>query len=342
MSSFIEAEEFIRLSSHIPIVDVRSPIEFAKGHITKAINIPLFSDEQRVVVGIKYKQEGQQAAIITGLELIGSSFADKCKEALKIAKNKELLIHCWKGGLRSESMAWLFETIGIKTYILKGGYKSYKSYIRKSWETPFKVIVLGGYTGSGKTEILHALQRKNQQIIDLEKLAHHKGSAFGALGQEEQPTNEQFENDLYDVWSLTNHHQYLWLEDESQSIGRVRLPDLFFETMNNAPLIRIQLSHEIRIHRLVNEYACFNKEQLSLVINKISKKIGSLLAKNMIETLYKEDFAIVASLLLEYYDNTYEYSISKRKNKQFQCVTLPNDNADGNALLMMESIKNIG
>jgi len=335
----IQPGEFLDLAKKLPVIDVRAPLEYNAGHIPGAINIPLFTDEQRAIVGTTYKREGSKAAIISGLKLAGPDFAEKAKQAMKIATNGEILMHCWRGGMRSESMAWLFELVGIKVSLLEGGYKAYRTFIRKSWEQPLKAVILGGLTGSGKTEVIHEIRNRGHQVIDLEGIANHKGSAFGALGQPEQPTNEQFENDLYKAFSEINRKEIVWLEDESKSIGKVRLPDRLYEAMNECAQFRLDLPLEIRIKRIVKEYAYFDKEQLSEIINRISKKYGPNKVKTTIDLLQQENFNAVAEMLLEYYDHTYSHATSRRKCKEIYIINADSDVSGENAEKILESFK---
>ena len=187
MSKVIQAQEFLKLSAKYPIIDVRSPAEYDNAHIPGALSLPLFSNDERAAVGTIYKQCGKVKAVSKGLEIAGPKLSSFAKFALSL-KTDHLLIHCWRGGMRSSSMAWLIETLGIKCTLLEGGYKSYRSHIRAELAKPFKIALLGGYTGSGKTELLQHLHNNNQQIIDLEAIAKHKGSAFGAIGQPQQPS----------------------------------------------------------------------------------------------------------------------------------------------------------
>jgi tRNA 2-selenouridine synthase len=189
--------EFLKLAEEIPVTDVRSPKEYEEGHIPGAINIPLFDDEERARVGTKYKKEGRIAAIMEGLDLSGPRMTEKLRKALQTAKNGKLLVHCWRGGMRSEAMAWLFSLSGIQTTVLEGGYKSYRHLVLDTLAAEREMIILGGMTGSSKTHILRHLKQQGRQVVDLESLANHKGSAFGALGQLPQPSTEQFANDLY-------------------------------------------------------------------------------------------------------------------------------------------------
>ena len=183
MANKIEIETFLEKSLSIPVIDVRSPGEYRNGHIPGSFNLPLFNDEERATVGTKYKKEGRIKAILKGLELIGPAMADKLSLALSLARNNKLLVHCWRGGMRSESMAWLFSLGGIDTEVLEGGPISrIETIFYNKFSEPCRMIVLSGLTGSGKTLILKQLKAAGQSIIDLEGLANHKGSAFGALG----------------------------------------------------------------------------------------------------------------------------------------------------------------
>ena len=190
----VDIKRFLELSETTAIADVRSPSEFLAGHIPGAINIPLFDDKEREAVGIKYKKEGRIPAIIEGLKHSGPAMMSKLEQGLKASKNGSLLVHCWRGGMRSEAMAWLFSLGDLEIGLLEGGYKAYRHHVAESLGEKRKLIVLGGMTGSSKTHILRCLESIGQQVIDLELIANHKGSAFGALGQPPQPTTEHFAN----------------------------------------------------------------------------------------------------------------------------------------------------
>jgi len=212
-------EEFMALRERLPVFDVRTPAEFAKGHIPGAFNLPLFSDEERRRVGIIYKQIGRESAILEGLEYVGPKMRRIVETVQSITGHKTLLLHCWRGGMRSSSVAWLLNTSGYEIFLLKGGYKAFRHYVLDSFEIPRDIIILSGHTGSGKTEILQALSRLGEQAIDLEKLACHKGSAFGSLGETPQPAQQEFENHLALFWRATD---LPWTAIWSPSISRQR------------------------------------------------------------------------------------------------------------------------
>jgi len=274
MSTKIGVFDFYTLSKSIPVIDVRSPKEFETGHYPGAYNIPIFNNDERTIVGTIYKKISRNDSVLKGLELVGPKLKDFAQQAQQIAKNNQLLIYCWRGGMRSASMAWLFETVGIKTHILTGGYKAFRRAGKVRLSKTEKLMVLGGLTGSGKTETLQEIQKQGEQVCDLEGLAHHKGSAFGALGQERQPTNEQFENNLIYEWFSFDLNKPIWVEDESHSIGNNWIPDELFSIMRQAPVIKMEIDKKLRITRLVNEYAGFDKKYLENCIFKISKRLG--------------------------------------------------------------------
>ena len=262
MITRVEISDFLDLSTKFPVIDVRSPGEYNKGHIPGSFNIPLFNNNERSEIGKKYKQVSREAAVYAGLEFAGTKLVSLIKQAKKIAAKKEILIHCWRGGMRSENMAWLFSVAGLKPYVLTAGYRAYRHHIRKKLTENQKIVILGGKTGSGKTEILYEMEKLGHQIIDLEGLANHKGSAFGALGQEIQPTTEQFTNNLFDVWKDLDPNKSVWIEDESKNIGTVSISEELFEKMNKAPVFVVEMIKELRIERLVKEYSFFDSQLL--------------------------------------------------------------------------------
>ncbi len=308
----INIKTFLERSRDIPVLDVRTPYEFRQGHITGAINLPIFNTDERAVIGRTYKELGPDAAILKGFEFCAGRAGEYIKSGQTVAKDKSLLLHCWRGGIRSASLAWLFETAGIRSYILKGGYKAYRRYALEYLERPFRLIVLGGMTGSGKTEILNNLKNLGFQVLELETLAHHKGSAFGALGEITQNSNEQFENDIFGFLFRCNHDEPVWIEDESHNIGKNLIPSALFRQIIDSPLICIETKTETRIDRLVRDYSEFSPESLALSIKKISKRLGGLKTKSALEYLEKGDFRKVADLMLDYYDRTYSYSLKER------------------------------
>jgi tRNA 2-selenouridine synthase len=340
MIEIIEAKSFLHQFDY-PIIDVRSPDEFDAGHIPEAINLPLFTNDERALVGTLYKNAGKQAAIFKGLDIVGPKMSGFVKAALNIAPAQKLRVHCWRGGMRSESMAWLFSTTGFEVKILDGGYKAYRGFIRKQLGRDAKYVVLSGTTGSGKTEILHELIKSGQQVIDLEGMAHHKGSSFGALGETPQPTSEQFENELYKIWETLDHSKPIWLEDESRSIGKVSIPEPFFVKMRNCTVVRVDMSVKLRVDRLVKDYAKYPKEGLISAIERIARRLGGQHAKTAINAIENEDFETAIEIVLFYYDKTYNFGLSKRDQKNVFHVKVETINAKSNADTVMEFFKTL-
>ncbi|KAF0202807.1 MAG: tRNA 2-selenouridine [Bacteroidetes bacterium] len=309
---------FFNSQLSVPLIDVRSPSEFAQGHISGAVNIPLFSDTERAEIGTLYKNAGKEAALFLGLDRVGPNMSGFVKKlnAISRGKTREVVVYCWRGGMRSASMAWLFSTAGFQVHLIEGGYKNLRTYIRAESGKNTPMIVLGGMTGSGKTEILHELKKRGEQIIDLEDIAHNKGSVFGYLGQLPQPTNEQFENNLFAEWIKLDHTKRIWIEDESRSVGAVGLPAPFFDHMKKQPLILLNVTIEKRVERLVNEYAGFDKNLLLEALAKISQAMGGQGVTEAKKDIQDGDFAPAIKLVLEYYDKTYRKALEKFKSRK--------------------------
>ncbi|MFO7852563.1 MAG: tRNA 2-selenouridine(34) synthase MnmH [Bacteroidota bacterium] len=327
------AQQFIELSGSIPVIDVRTPAEYNKGHIPRSFNIPLFSDEERARVGTLYKQVNRLAAISEGLDIVGPKMSYLLKEGLKKAgKNKKLLLYCWRGGSRSESMAWLFSNADIQCVRLEGGYKAYRNYILSELGKPRKIIILGGLTGSGKTAILSELSRMGEQVVDLERLASHKGSAFGALGQGHQPGSEHFANLLHDALRKHNSGRRLFVEDESHNIGSVNIPESFFGLMKESHVIALMPDIQTRIPRLREEYGKFAHDKLIDSVLRISQKLGGANTKTAIDAIKENNLDTAIEIVLKYYDKAYRYGLSQRPEEKVIFVDSPSDDPLENAL----------
>ena len=294
------------------MIDVRTPAEFEQGRIPGAFNIPLFTNEERIIIGTIYKQEGKQPAILKGLELVGPRLHEFILQANAIRNTGTLLVHCWRGGMRSASMAWLFESYGFKCFTLKGGYKKYRHQVLESFAEPKNIIIVGGRTGSGKTLILHELIKLGEQVIDLEKIAHHKGSSYGSFGEEKQLSQEQFENEVSFAFSQLDTSRICWLEDESRKIGINVLPDALWFQMRAAKVMCIDLSLEARVNYLAEEYGRFSKEELITATQRIGKKLGGQHVKRAVEAIEEGDLKTACEITLVYYDRSYEYGLSQR------------------------------
>lgn len=318
MPEKLNTEAFLDAAKHYPILDVRSPGEFERAHIPGAISFPIFDNPERAQVGTTYKQSGKEEAIELGLEIVGPKLAQWVKAAKKMAVDNTILVHCWRGGMRSGSMAWLFETAGINVKVLVGGYKAYRNYVISQFDQKIPFIVLGGKTGSGKTDILLEMQNRGTQVIDLEGVAHHRGSAFGHLGLAPQPSSEQFENEVVAQLRQMDYQKPIWIEDESRHIGQVFMPLGLYSQLRAAPVLFLDIDAQYRLPYLVEVYAHYPKEALAQAIGKIKKRLGGDFYKKALEALDEGDFSQVAAITLNYYDKAYVHGLHKRTKEQIE------------------------
>ena len=319
----ISFEQYFNKKDLLPLLDVRSPSEFFKGHVPHALSLPLFNDVERAEIGTLYKQQSKETALIKGLEIAGSKMAFYVKEAMGKIEGKEVAVQCWRGGKRSASIATLLEFMDYDVQLLQGGYKAYRNHVITSfYDRKIRIIVLGGKTGSGKTDVLKNLQEAGEQVIDLEGLANHKGSAFGALGEMPQPTTEQFENNLFEVFRKLDFTKRLWVENESKSIGKVFIPDGLWEQMRQGTLAEIEVPTEDRVERLVKEYGQFPQKDLIDSLNKISKRMGPNNVKRAADSFAAGDIAAATGIALNYYDKAYQLATDKKPfSKKFLLKT---------------------
>ncbi|MDQ3101508.1 MAG: hypothetical protein M3R08_08980, partial [Bacteroidota bacterium] len=220
----------------------------------------------------------------------------------------------------------LLAKAGFKEVLtLAGGYKAFRNQVLSEFDLPLELNVLGGYTGTGKSELLRMLQDQKEQIIDLELLACHKGSSFGALGQPAQPSTEYFENLLWQCMRELDRSKPVWIEDESPMIGRVRIPDSLFKQMRQAPLFFMEMPIEQRALRLVEEYGVHPIEELSAAIDRIAKRVGPQHAKEAKEALQENDLLTVVLIVLRYYDKAYLRGSMERNEKKTKRIPLNNN-----------------
>jgi tRNA 2-selenouridine synthase len=325
--------EFLDRSASLPVLDVRSPGEYLHAHIPGAISFPLFTDEERKVVGTLYKQRSREAAIKTGLDYFGPKMRRMVEEAEQLTNKqpqsglpRTVLVHCWRGGMRSGAIAWLLDLYGFKVCTLVGGYKTFRHWVLEQMEQPWPLSILGGHTGSGKTETLVAMDRQGHPVVDLEGLASHKGSAFGAMDMPPQPSQEMFENKLalalHRTASRLEPRQRIWLEDESQRIGKVNLPNAFWAHMRKEPVLFLEIPFEERLNYLVNTYGKWNKGDIAAAITRIQKKLGGLEAKTALGHLVEDDIRECFRILLTYYDKLYQKSLRAREYPDTQVTYL--------------------
>ncbi|MFM6954664.1 MAG: tRNA 2-selenouridine(34) synthase MnmH [Sphingobacteriaceae bacterium] len=337
----IQIEEFLALTAEIPVADVRTPAEFEQGHIPHAHNLPIFTNEERVQVGTTYKQIGREEAILLGFEFTGPKWSSFIKEALAIAPQKKIALHCWRGGMRSGAMAWALNLYGFEVYLLEGGYKSYRRWALEQFNQQFNLLILGGMTGSGKTQILRAIKNSGEQMIDLEELAQHQGSSYGSMGTLIQPSQEQFENNLAYQLSQINKIKPLWLEDESRTIGKRSIPNPLWDQMRKAPVIKLHIALEERIRFLTQEYGKLDSDFLIECTQRIGKRLGPEQTRDAVLAIKENRMSDFIRLVLVYYDKTYTTGQSMREQRSIYDVqgTLAADL--NNVTRILEKVKNI-
>ncbi len=311
MTQLLQITDFWRASG--PILDVRSPGEYAQGHLPKAVSFPLFSDDERAQVGTCYKQKGQETAIELGLELVAPKMVGLVKRAkILAAPKRQVRVHCWRGGMRSGSVGWLLETSGLDVKLLAGGYKAFRRWVRRTLFTPKPLIILGGMTGTGKTDILHALRDLGEQVLDLEGLANHRGSSYGALMLPPQPSTEQFENLIAEQWTAFDSRRPVWIEAESRRVGTCRVPDEIMGQMEAAYTLEVVRSESERLKILVDVYGQANPDELIVATERLRKRLGGLRTQKAVEHIRSGELAAAAAIILTYYDRTYRHDLVRR------------------------------
>lgn len=309
----LDIAEFLKMRKDLPLVDVRSESEFHQGHVPGASNVPLLNDHERVVVGTTYKQVGQLAAIKEGFRLVGPRLLDIIHASERLGN--ELIVHCWRGGMRSGNFCQFVGMAGIRTHQLRGGYKAYRQIALSSFARPYRLVVLSGLTGSGKTEVLQALRKSGEQVINLEGLAQHKGSVFGGLGLPAQPTTEQFQNNLFEALNALDVSKRIWVEDESIAVGKVFLPLAFWTSMGVSPVVAMTIPMEVRLQRLVREYGNHDREAFGLAMKGITRKLGGQHYKEAVDQLAAGNMERVIEIVLTYYDKAYMNGLNRKKDR---------------------------
>ena len=318
------------------ILDVRSPGEYAQARIPGAISFPLFTDAERAQVGTCYKQQGREAAVELGFALTDGKLAGFIANAKRLtdaaldqtcpetdcaetncaetnrAHPRQVRVHCWRGGMRSGAIAWMLDLAGFEVTTLIGGYKAFRHWALSQFSQPKSIAILGGMTGSGKTEILEALIQQDIQVLDLEAIASHRGSSFGALGLPPQPSTEQFENEIAVQWARFDSQKPVWIEAESKRIGQCRVPEALFEQMDRAPVWEITRPRSERIAILVDVYGTADRQALIAATERIQKRLGGQQTKRAIDLIRIGQLAEALEIVLDYYDKTYSYDLQRR------------------------------
>ena len=314
MQTIISLEEALKLDNPI-FIDMRSPVEFADGRIPGAVNIPLFEDEERSQVGLVYRVDGPDEAKQLGLSLVSTKLPDIVKQIRGHYKNKRtVIVYCWRGGMRSKAVVNVLDLMGIPARQLVGGYKNYRRHVLDALENFSSlppVVVLCGSTGVGKTMLLDLLACRGVPVIDLEKLANHRGSVFGQVGLGRPATAHNFDTALLGELERLRSQPYIVVECESKRIGNVYLPKVLHEAMDKGRKILAKASVETRVSRLIDEYLDIyrdNQEAIVASINMLKKRLGAAKTQKLLDAFAADQVReVVRSLLVDYYDPLYGY-----------------------------------
>jgi len=330
-----------------PLIDVRSPSEYYKGHMPNSINIPLFDNDERSTIGTIYKREGRKKAVIEGLKffekkmesLLDNLFMNiDCHKTITNNNNNQfsIRIYCSRGGMRSQSIAWLLEKYKLNPITLNGGYKTYRRWVLDSFTNKWNIVIIGGKTGSGKTRLLSLLEKYKFQTIDLEGFACHRGSTFGGLGMKEQPSNEQYENKIAEKLNTFKTIKNIFVEAESANIGKCKVPHEFFKQMKESRRIEILRSESNRLDELIDTYSVFKKEELKDSVLRIKKRLGPQRTKIALDSIDNEKWDLVCRSVLDYYDRCYEHEKIGKEN--ITILDLTDKNYDEKILEYIDSV----
>jgi tRNA 2-selenouridine synthase len=310
-------DQFVQPNDFNRIIDVRSPAEFEEDHIPGAINCPVLSNEERVIVGTLYKQVSAFEAKKVGGALVARNIAQHMDEQFRQhGKDWKPLVYCWRGGSRSGAMTHILRQVGWQASQLEGGYKTWRRHVLETLQTlpaQFQYKVICGETGSAKTRILEALAQQGAQVLDLEKLALHKGSVLGVLMDQDQPSQKYFETLVCHALGQFDATKPVYIEAESKKIGRLRLPELLFETMKvKGELIRIEASVQARVEFLLRDYDYFltHSERLKSQLSFLFRLHGKQVIDGWHSLIEQGEWAmLVEQLLVQHYDPAYRKSM---------------------------------
>ncbi|MBM6618342.1 tRNA 2-selenouridine(34) synthase MnmH [Bacillus suaedaesalsae] len=304
------------LENSYPMIDVRSPSEFQEFHIPGAVNIPIFSDEERAEVGTLYKQKGREYARDRGIEILGSKLStlyNQVKQLHEQYADQSMVVYCWRGGMRSKSIASVMGMMDVPIFQLEGGIRSYRQLIMEELEVPShmekRYIVLEGLTGTNKTDILTILEDEQYPVINLERLVNHRGSIFGHIGLEPR-SQKEFESLLYHRLHELRDSPFYIIEAESKRIGAVVLPDFLLKGKEKGVRIHIEMELEKRAQNICDAYRFdLHFDQFQEAILHLKKRLHQDLFEQISDLLQKKDiYQIVLLLLKEYYDPRYDYT----------------------------------
>ncbi len=331
------------LERKIPLIDVRTPAEYKKFHIPGAVNLPIFSNEEREVVGTTYKQKGTEAAKVLGISLVSPSLPEFYKRAKEIANGKEFVVYCWRGGMRSKSLTTIYDMMGLPCRQLEGGIRAYRQKVtegldvKSNEETPY--VVLEGLTGTSKTEILNDLQKKGYPVVDLEGLAAHRGSVFGRVNLPER-SQKEFEAKLFHRLEEIGDSPYYIIESESKRLGNIIIPDFILEGKQKGTRIQVHAPLSYRIQTILQTYHPEqHTDEIINAINKIEKRFSNEDRDVIYSAVAMNDYAtIVERLLIYYYDPRYEH---KAFENEGDIVNLTYDSLEEGCRLVQNEVNRL-
>ncbi|WP_432822618.1 tRNA 2-selenouridine(34) synthase MnmH [Trichloromonas sp.] len=302
------------------LVDARTPAEFAEATIPGAINVPIFSDEERAEVGTLYKQQGKQVARRLGVRLVSPKLPGLIEqvEAAWQQGRGPVVVFCWRGGMRSRALTAFLNLAGIPARQLQGGHKRFRSLVCDFFEQGQwgRLLVLRGMTGVGKTRLLKQLAGDGYPVIDLEGLAGHRGSAFGALGLPPQPTQKRFEAALWDELRKVPPGCYALAEGESRHIGRLLLPPRIYAALQTEKSLWINASLDYRIRVILEDYPALDELRAAFVapITALKPRLGGEAVARMLALLGEGRWEeLVRELMVLYYDPLYDHTRPARR-----------------------------
>lgn len=331
----IKPEELYRLKDRI-LVDIRSPSEYEEFHIPGAVNLPLFGDEEKSLIGLVYKHRGLEGAKEIGYQIAQQKLQWLLKAFKELkGKHSKVVVYCWRGGLRSQELCKFLSSMGVEVFRLEGGYRAYRKFILEDMERLLegkRFLVLTGKTGVGKSRLLRRLREEGYPVLDLEMLAKDRGSVFGKVGIGERISQKLFDSLLYEELRRMDSSLIL-LEDESRLIGNVHIPAPLWHKKEHGIYVELEASLQRRLRNILEDYTCFEgwQEEAKIALHKIRKYLGEERYKkaiNLLEEGKAEELALL--LMTDYYDRTYK--LQKRASYKLDCSDLEH---------CLESLKNL-
>ncbi|HWR40433.1 MAG TPA: tRNA 2-selenouridine(34) synthase MnmH [Patescibacteria group bacterium] len=346
MDNTVTVDDLLKMDKPY-LVDVRSPGEFQAGHICGAINVPLFSDEERSQVGILYKTDGGEAAKTLGLSLVGPKLSSMVETVQALHKTgRPVVVYCWRGGMRSLSIVNVLRMMGVAALQLLGGYKAHRRYVLEALQNFVvrpRIVMLCGSTGTGKTTLLKLLEKREIPVLDLEQLANHRGSAFGQVGLGQGTTAQNFDAQLLVALQHLDQYPYFVVECESKRIGNVYLPDTLYQAMKTGEKILLSADREVRVDRLIEEYGVPTEPQQAMIlecIRSLRKRLGQNKTEQLSQSLQQGNIReVVRTLLQDYYDPLYGYETADPTS--FHCA-LTADSLDEAVLAIVQYLETGG